>query len=64
MRTRAVLEKDVRIIQDMYDGAGTRVRSQHWVDGMDTSWNWLHQGSSLSPYIFGLVVDVISSFKK
>nr|XP_016468087.1 PREDICTED: uncharacterized protein LOC107790648 [Nicotiana tabacum] len=49
-----------RVIQDMYDGVRTRVRimggdSEHFPIGMG-----LHQGSALSPFLFALVMDVLT----
>jgi len=50
----------IRAIKDMYDGATTSVRTQ---GGMTEEFSikiGLHQGSSLSPYLFTLVMDVLT----
>ena len=47
----------IRIIEDMYDGATTTVRSaagliKEFVVGVG-----LHQGSALSPFLFAIIID-------
>ncbi|XP_075091666.1 secreted RxLR effector protein 78-like [Nicotiana tabacum] len=49
-----------RVINDMYDGAKTRVRtmggdSDHFPVVMG-----LHQGSTLKPFLFALAIDVLT----
>ena len=59
LREKNVSEKYIRVIKDMYRGATTQVRS---VVGTTEKFDvqvGLHQGSTLSPYIFDLVMDVI-----
>ena len=59
LREKNVSEKYVRVIKDMYKGATTQVRS---VVGTTEKFEvkvGLHQGSTLSPYIFYLLMDVI-----
>ena len=59
LRERNVAEKYVRLVQDMYEAAKTQVKSSV---GMTEKFNvavGLHQGSSLSPYIFDLIMDVL-----
>ena len=50
----------IRAIQDMYEGVSTSVRTQ---DGDTVDFPiiiGLHQGSTLSPYLFTLVLDVLT----
>ena len=60
MRERNVPEKYVKLIQDMYRGCKTKVRS---AAGESDSFNvdvGLHQGSALSPYLFLILMDVLT----
>ena len=59
MREKGVLEKYIRIVQDMYEGAHTKVRSSVGLTEKFSVNVGLHQGSSLSPYLFDLVMDVL-----
>ena len=60
MREKGVPEKYVRLVMDMYEGARTRVRSSVGLTGWITVRVGLHQGSSLSPYLFDLIMDVLA----
>lgn len=60
LRERGVPEKYIRIVQESYNNATTRVRS---VLGMTDSFRvkvGLHQGSALSPFLFNVVLDVLT----
>ena len=60
MRERLVPEKDVKLVQDMYIGCRTKVRT---VAGERSKFNvevGLHQGSALSPYLFLILMDVLT----
>ncbi|XP_064090679.1 uncharacterized protein LOC135204394 [Macrobrachium nipponense] len=55
-----VLEKHIRIIQEMYRNVYTRVRSSVGeTDGFEIR-DGLHKGSALSPFIFNIVMDVMT----
>ena len=60
MRERLVPEKYVKLVQDMYTGCRTKVRT---VAGESSKCNvdvGLPQGSALSPYIFLILMDVLT----
>ena len=53
-------EKYIRLVQDMYRGCRTVVRSaagESNIFGVEVG---LHQGSALSPYMFLLLMDVLT----
>ena len=56
----SVPEKYVKLVQDMYTGCRTKVRT---VAGESSKFNvevGLHQGSALSPYLFLILMDVLT----
>ena len=60
MRERLVPEKYVKLVQDMYTGCRTKVRT---VAGESSKFNvevGLHQGSALSPYLFLILMYVLT----
>ena len=60
MRERLVPEKYVKLVQDMYTGCRTKVRT---VAGESSKFNvevGLHQGFALSPYLFLILMDVLT----
>ena len=60
MRERNVPETYVKLITDMYRGCKTKVRS---AAGESNRFNvdvGLHQGSALSPYLFLILMDVLT----
>ena len=60
MRDKGVPEKNVMIVQDMYEGARTRVKSSVGITDMIPVGVGLHQGSSPSPYLFAMLMDVLA----
>ena len=60
-RVKGVSEKYVRIMKDMYAEATTQVRSTVGTTEKFKVKVGLHQGSALSPYVFDIVMDVITS---
>lgn len=60
MRVKGIPEKYVRLVKEMYREVRTVVRSSVGVtEGFDVKVG-LHQGSVLSPYLFDLVMDVLT----
>ena len=60
MRERLVPEKYVKLVQDMYTGCRMKVRT---VAGESSKFNvevGLHQGSALSPYLFLILMYVLT----
>ncbi|VFQ63202.1 unnamed protein product [Cuscuta campestris] len=49
-----------RAIKDMYDGARTRVRTSGGDSESFSVGMGLHQGSALSPFLFALVMDILT----
>ena len=60
LREKGVGEKVIRLIQDMYEGSRTRVRTVAGVTADFEVKVGLHQGSALSPLLFAIVMDCIT----
>ncbi|KAI5715312.1 hypothetical protein M8J77_013954 [Diaphorina citri] len=60
MREKKVPEKYVRIVQDMYDRVSTKIRSSVGLTERIPTEVGLHQGSALSPYLFDVIIDVLT----
>ena len=53
-------ETYVRVVQDMYEGARTRVKSSVGLTDTIPVSVGLPQGSSLGPYLFAMIMDVLA----
>ena len=53
-------EKYVMIVHNMYTGARTRVKSSVRITDMIPVGVGLHKGSSLRPYLFTMIMDVLA----
>ena len=60
MRKQNIPEGYIRLVQDMYKGAPTRVKSNRGMSEHFEVGIGLHQGSALSPFLFIMLVDTIS----
>ena len=60
MRRRNIPEVYIRLVQDMYQGATTRVKSMPGISEQVEVGIGLHQGSALSPFLIIMLVDTIS----
>ncbi|KAK3567005.1 hypothetical protein QTP86_008720 [Hemibagrus guttatus] len=60
MRKSGVAEKYVRVVQDMYERSRTVVRCAVGQTEEFKVVVGLHQGSALSPFLFGMVMDQLS----
>ncbi|KAI5752807.1 hypothetical protein M8J77_020555 [Diaphorina citri] len=60
MREKGAPEKYVRIVRDMYDRATTKIRSSVGLTELIPVQVGLHQRSALSPYLFDLIMDVLT----
>ena len=59
LREQGVPEKQLRLVKDTYEDARTQVKTSIGVTGKITVRVGLHQGSSLSPYLFDMILDVM-----
>ena len=60
MRKRNITEVYIRVVQDMYQGATTRVKSERGINEHFEVGIGLQQGSALSPFLFIMIADTIS----
>lgn len=60
LRKRGVPEKIVRLVEMLYDGAKTTVRTKYGKTDPFSIEVGLHQGSALSPFLFLIVLDTIT----
>ncbi|KAJ0178388.1 hypothetical protein K1T71_006211 [Dendrolimus kikuchii] len=61
LRAKGVPEKYVRLIESMYENVSTQVRSAVGTTNKFPVRVGLHQGSALSPYLFLLVMDALTT---
>jgi hypothetical protein len=61
MKVKGVPEKYVKVVQAMYRDARTQVRTEAGIIDQFSVAVGLHQGSALSPYLFLLVMDALTS---
>ena len=59
LREQGVPEKYVRLVKDTYEDAQTQVKTSIGLTGKIMVRVGLHQGSSLSPYLFDMILDVL-----
>ena len=59
LRAQGVPEKYVRLVKDTYEDGRTQVKTSIGVTGKITVRVGLHQGSSLSPYLFDITLDMM-----
>ena len=61
LRLKKVDEKYIRLVQDMYEGSKTRVRCAAGDTEDFRVTVGLHQGSTLSPFLFAIIIDCITA---
>ena len=62
MRKKGIPEVLVRSVMSLYEGAKTRVRVDSELSDEFEVKVGMHQGSVLSPFLFAVVVDVVTEF--
>ena len=60
MRKQNMTEGYIRLVQDMYQDATTRVKTKRGMSEQFEVGIGFHQGSALSPFLFIMLVDTIS----
>ena len=62
-REKGVPDTHVMTVQDTYEGARTRVKSSVGITDTIPMCVVLHRGSSLSPYHFAMIMDVLAPWR-
>ena len=60
MRKRNIPEVYIRLVQDMYQGDTTRVKSKRGISEQFEVGIGFHQGSALSPFLCIMLIDALS----
>ena len=64
MRKKGIQDVLVRSVMSLYEGAKTRVRvNSEFLEEFEVKVE-IHQGSVLSPFLFALVVDIVTEFAR
>ena len=64
MRKKRIPEVLLRSVMSLYDGANTRVRVDSELSEEFVVKVGMHQGSVLSPFLFALVIDVVTEIAR
>ena len=64
MRKKGIPEALVRSVMSLYKGANTRVRVDSELSEEFAVKVGMHQGSVLSPFLFAVVVDVVTELAR
>ena len=64
MRKKGIPEDLVRSVISLYDGTKTRVRVDSEMTDEFEDKIGMHQGSVMSPFLFEVVVDVVTEFAR
>ena len=64
LRMKGIPEVLVRIVMCLYEGAKTRVRVESELSEEFEAKFGMHQGSVLTPFLFAVVVDVVTEFER
>ena len=62
LKKKEIPEVLVISVMSLYEGAKTRVRVDCELSEQFKVKEWMHQGSVLSPFLFAVVVDVVTEF--
>ena len=60
MMKKGIPDVLVRSVMSLYEGTKTRVIVDSWLSGEFKVNVWMHQGSVLSPFLFAVLMDVVT----